>query len=128
MQGWPLSQGSSTLGSWDEIIVGGKDGLFVVVVSLSWWILKRAEGEDEDEDGNSQLGEAVQDVRWVLENLASVLAAEDHGLQTPSGRCSPSSAENGCPSPSCSGSESPTKSKRRRDHPTKTGPPNKRRR
>jgi hypothetical protein len=93
-------------GPWDDILVGGKDGLFVVIMTLSWWILSGAQGEGSD----SQLEEAVADVSWVLSNLVSVL----------SGRGRPA------PSSSVSRSVSAGRSQRPPLLAVKIGPPKKR--
>jgi len=130
--GWPLSQASSTLSSWDEIIVGGKDGLFIVIMTLSWWIAERDGCEDESEGDDLLLEEAMQDVHWVLSNLVSVLAAGDHELLTsshPIGRRSSPSTRDQSPSPSSNFcSDLPRRPKRQSEYPVKTGPPKKRRR
>ena len=33
---WPFSQGETT-GDWGKLLSGGKDGLFLIVMSLGWW-------------------------------------------------------------------------------------------
>ena len=53
---------------WEKLLAGGKDGLFVVVMSLSWWILKCPQDGEEI----SELEKALVDVSWVLANMLSV--------------------------------------------------------
>jgi hypothetical protein len=95
---WPFPQASSTSSSWDDILIGGKDGFFIVIMALAWWSIERTKGNG----GPTELENAISDVTWVLSNLASVLVA----------RCSPSRL----PPPS----DRPST----RSH--KIGPPNKR--
>ena len=72
---WPLPRGPIGDGKWDELLVGGKDGLFVVVMALSWWI-----GESAKTPGEGfGIMEAIADVSWVLSNLVSVLSDGDDG-------------------------------------------------
>jgi len=70
---WPFPQDPSTDDPWDELLIGGKDGLFVVVMALAWWCIKHA-AEDEP----SQLKAAILDVSWVLSNLISALTTKDY--------------------------------------------------
>lgn len=70
---WPFPQSSSADDPWEDLLIGGKDGLFVVVMTLAWWSIKFA-----DADGDpSHLEAAISDVSWVLSNLISVLTTED---------------------------------------------------
>ena len=69
-ENWPLPRKLSVDGPWDNLLVRGKDGLFVVVMSLLWWIIEEAKGESEA----SELNEAIADVSWVLAKLVSVLS------------------------------------------------------
>lgn len=97
---WPLLRDSQVVDGWDKILVGGKDGLFVVMMTLSWWISESARGVG----GGSELKEAITDVSWVVSNLVSVLSSGDYQ-----------------PPPSTK------KSHARRSHPgVKVGPPAKR--
>ena len=82
--GWPLLRGSVD-GPWDELLVGGKDGLFVVMMTLSWWIMERA----KDESGDSELEKAIADVLWVLFNLVSTLLVGDSEQPSPSSSAQP---------------------------------------
>ena len=74
---WPLLQSHSTVDAWDKLLVGGKDGIFVVVMALSWWISKTKQGTSESQ----KLTEAVADVSWVLSHLVSALSAKTPKLQ-----------------------------------------------
>ena len=55
---------------WDALPNGGKDGLFIVVLSLGWWI------GVQDPLEESKVDEAVEDVTWVIDNLVTFLCAD----------------------------------------------------
>ena len=80
MTDWPLPRSSSTDGPWNDLLVGGKDGLFVVVMTLSWWINESA---NKGVGCSLQLKEAVADVSWVLSKFISALSTGDLELQPP---------------------------------------------
>ena len=63
MTNWPLPRSSSTDGPWNDLLIGGKDGLFVIIMTLSWWINKSA---NKGVGCSLQLKEAVADMSWVL--------------------------------------------------------------
>jgi len=124
---WPLPRSPSADGSWDELLVGGKDGLFIVVMSLSWWIVECAKGEGESEE--SELEEALADISWVLSNLVSVLSAGDTEPTSPPASTrsllSPSTKKSRHAT-SVLVSASPGGSQRRPQRTAKIGPPKKR--
>ena len=69
VEDWPLLQESDVDGrDWGDLPSGGKDGLFLVLVSLGWWVHARAPSED------SKVDEAIADVTWVIDNIVSSLA------------------------------------------------------
>ena len=76
---WPFPQGTSTDDSWDALLVGGKDSLFVVMMTLAWWSIEYKKVGVQ----LSQLDEAISDVSWVLFNLISVLSTEGSGASPP---------------------------------------------
>ena len=84
MDAWPFPQSVPTDGLWDDILIGGKDGLFVVVLTLAWWSVEL----EKTEDVSSQLDAAILDVSWVLSNL--VLALSIKWPRSPSSVRSPS--------------------------------------
>jgi hypothetical protein len=55
---------------WGDLPNGGKDGLFVVLVSLGWWVLARDPSKD------SKVDEAIADVAWVIGTLVSFLSSD----------------------------------------------------
>jgi len=72
---WPFPQHVSVDDSWDNLLIGGKDGLFIVIMSLGWWCIEDAKSEG---DGRaSQLKAAISDVSWVLSHLVSAFSADE---------------------------------------------------
>jgi len=65
---WPLVQGDTNGRDWGSLTDGGKDGLFLALVSLGWWILARGTCE------GSKVDEAIRDVTWVIGELNSHLS------------------------------------------------------
>ena len=66
---WPFAQEDALGCDWGDLPNGGKDGLFLVLVSLGWWVHAR------DPSEGSKVDEAIADVAWVIKNLVSALAA-----------------------------------------------------
>jgi len=65
---WPFAQEDAGEGDWGDLADGGKDGIFLTVVSLGWWVLTQDAHED------SKVDEAIEDVTWVIKNLVSLLS------------------------------------------------------
>jgi hypothetical protein len=68
-------------GVWEPLVHGGLNGLFIVVVALSWWV--NTMGRDGQHP--LELSVAINDTLWVLSELIGVLAAKvetgkKHGL------------------------------------------------
>ena len=51
--------------SWTLLKHGGRDGFFLVLVSLSWLLM----GTPPESKGRQQVEEYIRDVLWVLECL-----------------------------------------------------------
>lgn len=68
---WPLLWEDVNEPDWDELPNGGKDGLFLIVVTLGWWILAR------DPSKHLKLDDAIADVAWVIDKLIPLLSAKD---------------------------------------------------
>ena len=65
---WPFPQCELAEEDWGDLFSSGKDGLFIVVMSLSWWIHARDPAVD------SKVDDAISDVFWVLESLIASLS------------------------------------------------------
>lgn len=66
---WPFPQDDVGTGDWDDLFLGGKDGLYIVVMSLSWWAHAR------DPVVDSKVEDAISDVCWVMGHLITSLSA-----------------------------------------------------
>jgi hypothetical protein len=56
--------------NWELILRGGSNGLFMVVMALSWWV--HATGLNSQQ--NLKLLVAINDVKWVLSELVVMLS------------------------------------------------------
>ena len=83
---------------WYDLPNGGKDGLYLVVLSLGWWINAR------DRTKSSKVDEVIEDVAWVIDALIEFLSAEA------TTNFSTSDQDSGCSSPACSNSDHPNDS------------------
>lgn len=54
---------------WGSVLRGGPNGLFLVILALSWWV----EGMQPDQQ-DLELFKAVNDVEWVLSELVATLS------------------------------------------------------
>lgn len=108
---WPFPQDAEEIEGWGKLLYGGKDGIFVVVMSLGWWT------HAEKPSGDSILDDAIDDVSWVLRYLTS-------SLSSPAITTRPASSTTTTRSPSPS--DTPTPAARRGGGPVKVGRPKKR--
>ena len=108
---WPFKRVGAA-GDWGKIPNGGKDGLYLVMVSLGWWI------NAHDPSKESMLDDAIADVTFVVDSLVSFLAREANGDDEPGSESEPE------PEPSLN-TPSPAPPKKRRQS-VKIGPPRKR--
>lgn len=109
---WPFVQEDPTEDQdWGSLPNGGKDGLFLIVVSLGWWIYARPQDDDDIED-------AVRDVTWVFKRLISVACAEATNPNSTSGHNLSSAAD-----PPESRSTRSSTSQAKRSSTLKIGPP-----
>lgn len=74
---WRLGDNRLSLGrntpsteDWDALARGGSNGLFLVIMALSWWFKGFAPGNP-----TAEFWTAVNDVTWVLEGVTSVLSS-----------------------------------------------------
>jgi hypothetical protein len=74
---WPFERGDATGEDWGHLLDGGKDGLFLIVVSLACWVYAGSSSEQ------SKLDEAIVDVTWVLDGLITRLSADATTSDTP---------------------------------------------
>ena len=67
---WPISRDEGDIQEWGQLSQGGKDGLFLVVMSLAWWI------HAQHSVPNCKLSDAITDVSWVLDHLITSLSVK----------------------------------------------------
>lgn len=71
---WPMKRDVPDGEQWREIVKGGKNGFYLLLVGLCWWKTMA----DEVDDGTELRGEldsVVEDVRWVLEKIDEGMAS-----------------------------------------------------
>ena len=107
---WPFSQDLEGIGDWERFLHGGKDGLFLVIISIAWWI--HATGDSED----PVLDSVIADVSWVVKHLIFTLSSPS-SLPLPLSPTSPLSSSS--PSTPCL----PRKQAKKKS--AKIGPPRK---
>ena len=76
---WPFEEfgkASPLKRDWGDFVNGGKYGLFIVVLSLGWWIEARNPLED------SMVDEVLADVLWVTDNLVRFLSVNPSNNDT----------------------------------------------
>lgn len=56
--------------TWDTLLQGGSNGVFLIIVSLSWWVSAVHKGSGKQTNAWKELSEAMADVDWVFEQLA----------------------------------------------------------
>jgi len=97
---WPFVQEDADGRDWGSLADGGKDGLFLTLVSLGWWVLAREPSQD------SKVDKAIQDVTWVINQVVSYLAVPAHSSTMVDSSISPSTSSRGKRSSTKGGSSS----------------------
>lgn len=72
---WPFSRDEALIQDWGQLSLGGKDGLFLVIISLAWWI------HAQHPEADPMLDNAIGDVSWVMNHLVTSLSIDitSHG-------------------------------------------------
>ena len=65
---WPLPREPLSMVQWGRLMNGGKHGVFLFVVSLSWWVKS-----SEPAPSSPGLAAAIRDLNWVLHQLTDAL-------------------------------------------------------
>ena len=68
--GWPLPRNDTGTTDWTKICVCGQNGLFLIVMSTTWWAASIVSEEDWVE-----FDEAVDDIHWVIGQIQDSLSA-----------------------------------------------------
>lgn len=62
--------------TWDECRKGGKNGFYVIVLSLSWWAQAASTSESR-----ANVSKATEDALWVLDRMIdSLTISKKHAL------------------------------------------------
>ena len=64
---WPFPHNALSTAQWNKFLSGGKHGIFLFIMALSWWV-RSSDSTPPD------LAEAVSDLVWVLQQLKDSLA------------------------------------------------------
>jgi hypothetical protein len=74
----PAWRGGKSLGTaiptdadWKSVLRGGPNGLFMVILALSWWVCAMKPDQQDLE-----LFKSINDVEWVLSELVSTLSLD----------------------------------------------------
>ena len=70
-RGRNLSRNIPSDANWSPLLYGGANGLFLVILSLAWWI--RADRSNNISD--DRIADAIEEVSWVLEHLRAICAS-----------------------------------------------------
>ena len=66
---WPFSREFRPDTQWGRLLNGGKYGVFLFVVALSWWATSH-----DPTSSSPELAEAISDLNWVIQQLTASLA------------------------------------------------------
>lgn len=70
MDEWPPTRTSDTAeNDWSVLSQGGCNGLYLVVVSLGWWLVAAAKAGNEASAVYQEVTNAVMDVEWVFDQI-----------------------------------------------------------
>jgi hypothetical protein len=67
---WPPTREHSGYEEWAILASGGSNGLFLVILSLSWWAKA-----DLTDNTREVLLSAIEDVQWVIDQIAAGLSS-----------------------------------------------------
>lgn len=78
-QEWPLPKEAPIGARWEKLAARGQNGMFIVVMSTTWWAIAI-----ESPDHYRVFDEAVDDVRWVIEQVLNSSSGVTNTSQVPS--------------------------------------------
>jgi hypothetical protein len=70
---WPLVRDLPQNERWQKLVKGGRNGFVLVLLSLTWWMMRE---KDESRKTVESSSSAFADVQWVLEQMIQVLRAQ----------------------------------------------------
>ena len=68
--GWPLSREYPSTVNWAKVGAHGQSGLFLVIMSTTWWA-----ASIKSEDDWAEFDAAVDNVKWVVDRITEALPA-----------------------------------------------------
>jgi hypothetical protein len=66
---WPLVREGPEVREWAKLMKGGGNGFVLVLLSLSWWMMRERDETRKTVESSS----AFEDVAWVLQQMVQVL-------------------------------------------------------
>jgi hypothetical protein len=66
---WPLAREGPVKEGWENLMKGGGNGFVLVILSLSWWMMK----EKDETRAMVQSSVAFEDVEWALQHMLLIL-------------------------------------------------------
>lgn len=91
---WPFERQSSTKGSWETLLLGGPNGIYLIMISLSWWVSAVTKDSQDGKDWHEAL-EALKEVHWVFSQLLKSMAL----TAPPPNHAQPKRKHSGVPQP-----------------------------
>lgn len=70
---WPFEREPNTSGSWDTLLQGGPNGVYLVILSAAWWVSGISKDSEDGELWDEVL-EVLDEVYWVFSQLLSSVA------------------------------------------------------
>ena len=68
---WPLARDGPVDDGWKDLMKGGGNGFVLVLLSLSWWMMR----EKDETRRTAESDIALEDVQWALQRMLEVLRA-----------------------------------------------------
>ena len=68
--GWPLSRECPSTVNWAKVGARGQSGLFLVIMSTTWWATSI-----KSEDDWAEFDAVVDDLKWVIDRIIEALPA-----------------------------------------------------
>jgi hypothetical protein len=72
---WPLAREGPVKEGWENLMKGGGNGFVLVILSLSWWMMK----EKDETRATVQSSVAFEDVEWALQHMLLILRERHEG-------------------------------------------------
>lgn len=67
---WPFRRNVAAEGKdWGVLLRGGNNGLYLIIVSLGWWLLAASKASEERPGEWEEVVNVIADVDWVFERL-----------------------------------------------------------